>query len=127
MTKKLSAKEQLKKEEAAAKRRKHQDAFRIQLRGNKISDFVEEYKFDPNRNFKFDFAFVGPRIAVELDGGIHMEKGGHNTGTAILRDRRKDQAALLLDWTVFRVAPEMIKSGEAVQTLIILINNRKKD
>ena len=61
--------------------------------------------------------------AVEVNGGIWLKKGGHNTGTGIERDLQKAGAAMKLGWTVYGCTPAMIKSGDALQTIEILINS----
>jgi len=119
--KNLTPKQQLALEKRRAEAERHQAEFRLHLLAHECTGWYEEFQFHPNRKFRFDFAYPPSKIAVEIDGGIHMDKGGHNTGTAILRDRRKDQEALLLGWRVYRVVPEMIKSGEAIETIKKLI------
>lgn len=119
----MSAADILKKEQAKAKRERWEKQLERDLRAVKIEGFSREFKFHEKRKWLFDFAFIHYRLAVEVDGGIWMDKGGHNTGKGILDDRRKDQAAILAGWTVYRVVPEMIESGEALQTIETLLKH----
>lgn len=58
-----------------------------------------EYHFHPTRRWRFDYAFVAERVAVELDGGQWRENGGrHNRDT----DRAKLNEAAALGWIVLR-------------------------
>lgn len=62
----------------------------------------------PTHPWAYDFAHRVARVAVEVQGGIWMAKGAHNTGTAVLRDTRKARFALLRGWLVFQVCSEDI-------------------
>jgi len=60
------------------------------------------------RKFRFDFAWADQKVALEIDGGIWMKRGGHTTGTGKRRDCEKDFEAALQGWTVIRWTPDMI-------------------
>jgi hypothetical protein len=77
--------------------------------------FVAEHKFLKDRKFKFDYAHTGLLTAVEIQGGIWMAKGAHNTGIAIMRDIEKFNEATLAGWALLLVHPGMIKDGTAYQ------------
>ena len=65
-----------------------------------------EYKFHPRRKWRFDFAFVAQRVAVEVDGGQFTKFGGrHNTDA----DREKLNEAAAMGWRVLRFSPQMLK------------------
>lgn len=74
-------------------------------------------------DYRFDFAWPDIKLAVEVNGGIWLKKGGHNTGRGIERDLQKSGAAMKLGWTVYSCTPAMIKSGDALQTIEILIDS----
>lgn len=63
----------------------------------------EQYEFAPNRKFASDFAITAFKILIEYEGGIFMERGGHNSYTGIQRDIEKYQLAQQLGWRVIRV------------------------
>ena len=79
----------------------------------KTKGFVPEHKFHKTRKWLFDYANTSLLIAVEIQGGIWMAKGAHNTGTAIMRDIEKHNEAILGGWALLLVHPGMIKNGEA--------------
>jgi len=78
---------------------------------------VAEFRFHPIRRWRFDFAFVEQKLAVESDGGIWLKKGGHTTGIGYEKDCHKQNAALILGWRVLRFTTGMIKSGVALQQI----------
>lgn len=71
---------------------------------------VEEYKFHPTRKWRFDFAWPGKLVAVEIEGGIWIKGfsghgGSHSLPSNIVRDMEKFNAAMLLGWRIFRFQP----------------------
>lgn len=57
-----------------------------------------EFKFHPTRGWRFDFAWPGPRLALEVEG-----VGRHQTNDGFRKDSEKYNTANLYGWTVFRV------------------------
>jgi very-short-patch-repair endonuclease len=84
------------------------------LRGLKFPTPAREYRFDPIRKWRFDFAWPDQRVAVELDGGI-WTKGGHSTGGGIMRDMEKSNAAQLSGWLVLRFSDKHLEDGSAIE------------
>lgn len=75
---------------------------------------VEEFQFHPSRKWRFDFAWPDYKIAVEVDGGQWLARGGrHNTD----KDREKMNAAAELGWRVFRYSVDMLKEDGAACAL----------
>ena len=72
------------------------------------------------KDWRFDFAWPNLKLAVECEGGAWVG-GRHTRGKGFLEDLRKYQAAQMMGWTVYRTAGELIKSGEAVNTIEELI------
>ena len=70
-------------------------------------DLVAEAKIIPGRRYRFDYAHLQSRIAIELNGQI-WKKGGHNSGAGLLRDYEKINLAAANGWRVFQLAPEMV-------------------
>ena len=75
-----------------------------------------EYRFAPPRDWKFDFALVEAKVAVEIDGGNWMVRYspkqkryipvGRHTQAA---DYIKLNAAAADQWLVFRFTPGMLE------------------
>lgn len=77
----------------------------------------------PSHPWAYDFAHRVARVAIEIQGGIWMKHGAHNTGKAILRDTRKARFALLRDWIVIPVCGEDI-TRETVSEIAQCIRTR---
>lgn len=60
----------------------------------------EEYKFHPERKFRFDFAIPSLKIACEFDGGIFDRNGSHTSVKDIKRDADKKNSAAVMGWRV---------------------------
>lgn len=84
------------------------------MRAFKFPTPTREFRFDPIRKWRFDFAWPDQKVAVELDGGI-WTKGGHSTGTGIMRDMEKSNAAQLDGWLVLRFSDKHLEDGSAIE------------
>lgn len=62
---------------------------------------VREYTFSERRKFRFDFAFVPEKLAIEMEGGI-FAKGAHTRGKHYWSDCQKYNLATELSWAVLR-------------------------
>lgn len=71
---------------------------------------VEEYKFSPDRNWRFDYAFPEFKIAIEQEGGI-FTGGRHVRGAGYLKDMEKYNQAAILGWRILRYTPEQLVSN----------------
>jgi hypothetical protein len=72
---------------------------------------AEEYVFYEFRRWRFDFAFVAEKIAVEVEGNAWNVKGGgrHMQDS----DLDKYNHAALYGWRVFRFSPGMLTKDPA--------------
>jgi very-short-patch-repair endonuclease len=84
-----------------------------QLEDRKIGGYEREYRFHPERRWRFDYAWPSAKVAVECDGGIYTQ-GRHSRGPGQEADNEKLNKAATLGWVVLRFGPKAIKSGEAV-------------
>jgi very-short-patch-repair endonuclease len=97
-----------------------------QIRYAKLPEPQCEYKFLADRRFRFDFAWVELKLACEIEGGIWMRKGAHNTGAAIIRDCKKGNLATMHGWAFLRYTSEQIENGEALNQIEQAIKERMK-
>jgi len=85
----------------------------------------EEYRFDPKRRWRFDFAFPRVMVAVEIDGTL----GRHSTPSGEAKDNEKLNRALELGWKVFRYNSAQLgskqKVTDAVEQVVAFICNAK--
>lgn len=94
-------------------------------------DYVTQYKFLPNRKWRFDFAILDKKIAFEVDGGIYPTKeqlkrgasmgGSHARPQGILNDKEKDWLAKMEGWEVYRVPSQWMFHCERHKPQINLI------
>ena len=78
-----------------------------------LPDPEREYQFCPGRKWRFDFAWIGPKVAAEVEGG-HWVGGRHVRPAGFASDCRKYSQAALLHWRVLRFVAEDIESGAAL-------------
>ena len=62
-----------------------------------------EHRFASPRRWRFDFAWPVEKLAVEIDGLVWNNRGGHQTVAGIMADCEKYETALLNGWRVYRV------------------------
>src|SRR5262245_38966906 len=83
-----------------------------------------EYRFDPERKWRFDWAWPLNLIAMEIEGGAWIQ-GRHNRGSGFLRDMEKYNRAACLGWRVLRCTPQQFASGEILADVAEAINGTK--
>ena len=84
---------------------RHLDALKI--------EYVQEFKFHPERKWKADFRIEGYPILVEVEGGV-LSGGRHTRGKGYSADCEKYSAAAILGWVVIRGTTEQVKKGIVV-------------
>lgn len=97
-------------------------ALAFQLRAVQARPAQREFKFHPERRWRFDFAWPDERLAVEVEGGI-WTKGAHNRGRHFNSDCDKYNAAVLAGWRVLRFTETHIRSGLAVSTILVALES----
>ena len=89
----------------------------------KLREPVRELAFHPKRRWRFDFAWIQEKIAVEIEGGIFSRRRlGHSSGSGISKDMQKYNEAAILGWRVLRVMPEELDNGVAADLLERIFN-----
>jgi very-short-patch-repair endonuclease len=73
-------------------------------------DLEREYRFHHERRWRADFAHVGARVLIEIEGGIWVN-GRHNRAAGFNADLEKYLATGLAGWRVFRFGPDQITLG----------------
>lgn len=99
----------------------------VQCKGIGLPQVLPEWFFHKKRQWRFDFAFVELKLAVEIEGGIwarkgakkceecgEVPKGGHSTGKGMLEDMEKYNAATIEGWRLLRVTPDQVQDGTAL-------------
>lgn len=88
----------------------------FQLRALKIAGYEREYRFDPDRRWRADFAWPTRSLLVEVEGGTRGY-GRHNRHDGFERDCEKYNRAALLGWTVLRFTSSQVMRGEATNVI----------
>ncbi len=82
-------------------------------------EYEREYVALRDRKFAWDFR-VGNYL-IEIQGGIYMRKGGHNTGRGIARDCEKANLANLAGWHTLFFTGEMVRDGSAARDVLAAV------
>lgn len=94
----------------------------VQLGGD-IDQLEQEFKFLNNRKFRFDFACLDKKIAIEIEGAT-WTKGRHTRGAGYSNDCEKYNLAQLNGWQVFRFTSDMLRNDpyKHLTSIIELLN-----
>jgi very-short-patch-repair endonuclease len=71
-----------------------------------------EYRFHPLRKWRFDYAWPGKEVAVELHGGTWI-RGAHSRGAGQSKDFEKLNEAQRYGWKVFQFSIDMLRNDPA--------------
>ena len=100
-----------------------EESFMTWLNRERIPPPEREYRFHPTRRWRLDMAWLGPKVAVEIEG-VLPGGGRHQKMVGFIQDCEKMEAALLLDWKVMRVPGPWVAEGERTiwrpQTMVAL-------
>ena len=75
-----------------------------------------EYRFSPPRRWRFDYVWIVPRVALEVEGGIWI-RGRHSRGAGMLKDMEKYNHAVIQGWRVLRCTPDTLCTRETMRLL----------
>ena len=103
-------KTELQRLQAKANRERHESKFAMLWKARKgpsITILIREYKFHPTRKWRFDFAHVATKTAIEIEGGT-WSGGRHTRGSGYSKDCEKYNEAAKLGWCVLRYTAEKI-------------------
>lgn len=72
------------------------------------TELVHDSTFIPQRRYRGDLLHPETKTVIEIQGGIWLPRGGHNTGIGITRDCEKNALATYHGWAVFPIVSSMI-------------------
>ena len=101
-----------------------EEAFALHCRAEKLEP-IRELQFHPDRKWRFDFAFVSEKIAVEIEGGLFVG-GGHSRGKGYESNLEKYNQAVLMGWRVLRYSTDMVMRGDAINEVLVALQNSSK-
>lgn len=91
-----------------------EEALALHVRAYGLPEPERQYRFHPERRWRFDFAWPELKLAVEVDGVLWGEQGGHQRPDDYADDCEKLNEATLLGWRVLRFTPAQVLAGDAV-------------
>jgi hypothetical protein len=90
-----------------------QTMFLAMCKSHGLPEPVPELRFNPQRFWRFDWAWLAQMIALEIQGGLWVAGGGrHQRGAALLREMEKLNAAACLGWRILYATPDQVTTGE---------------
>ena len=85
-----------------------------QLRIAGMQNWVREYRFHAIRKWRFDFANVALKIAVEIEGFAPGGRAGrHQRVAGFTADTEKYAEAAIAGWRLIRVTTRQVRDGTA--------------
>lgn len=110
----------------------------LHIRAKRLPTPEREHQFHPERKWKFDRAWLGLRVAVEIEGGFfgvgkpcrscgRRKVAGHTSIQRLLSDAEKYNAAAEIGWLVLRYSSKTIESGEAIEQIERVLMARAED
>ncbi len=107
-----------KKAEPLLYRHKFPMFFRLIGENPSIPDPEEEFKFHPTRRWRIDLCWPDQKLALEIEGGTYMAKGGHRGSiTGYVKDVEKYNALSIKGFSLLRFTPQQMDSCEAYDYL----------
>lgn len=97
------------------------DVFTVICKTDLGVECVKEYKFHPERRWRFDYAIPERKIALEVEGGVWTQ-GRHTRPQGFLGDIEKYNTATLMGWRVFRTTPIELYRAATINMLKMAIN-----
>lgn len=85
-------------------------------------DVEKEYRFHPERKWRFDYAIPAIRLAIEVEGGV-WTGGRHTSSKGFLGDMEKYNEAALLGWCLIRTTPDQLLTSKTID----LIKRRQRE
>jgi very-short-patch-repair endonuclease len=105
-----------KKTRQKARKQPQTDFFTVLCRSDLHQECVKEYRFHPQRMWRFDYAMPEHRIALEVEGGV-WTGGRHTSPKGFLGDMEKYNTATLMGWRVFRTTPDALLTKATMDML----------
>lgn len=103
------------------------DFFCALVRTDLKLDVVKEHRFAPPRRWRFDYAILEYKIAIEKEGGVWRKGGGaHSRPANIMRDMEKYTTAAVNGWVIIRRTPQQLNKQETLVLIRKAIEMRRQ-
>jgi len=87
--------------------------------------FVPEHRFHEVRKWRFDFAHIESKTAIEIEGGA-FTNGRHTRGEGFVNDMEKYNEAAFYGWVVLRFTPSQMQESKTFDLIKLVIESRLK-
>lgn len=87
-------------------------------------EFIKEHQFHDKRKWKFDFAHIESKTAIEKEGGA-WTNGRHTRGKGFIEDMEKYNMAIVAGWVVLRFTPQQMNESKTFELIKMVIEKRK--
>jgi hypothetical protein len=77
---------------------------------------VAEHRFDPERRWRFDYAWPDAKVALEVQGGL-FNGGRHSRGPALLKEHEKLNAAACAGWRILYTIPRDLCTKDVIEMI----------
>lgn len=91
-----------------------EECLKQQVKTLGLEEPEQEFRFHETRRWRFDFAWVDKKLAVEVEGGVYSG-GRHTRGKGFEGDCEKYAEAALGGWSVLRFSTKQVLSGMAIK------------
>ena len=99
--------------------------FYWKILGDSTYQYVTEFEFSLERNWRFDVAFNKQKVAIEIDGGV-WSGGRHVRPKGFLNDLEKINMAIECGWVVLRYEPNQFEDdpSQHIEQVLRVLKNR---
>lgn len=87
-------------------------------------ELVTQHRIIPNRQYRFDFAHIDSKVAIEIQGGIWI-KSGHTSGRGLRNSYEKLNLAHCRGWVVFQLSSDMINYTWLTIIYLAIVDRQK--
>lgn len=97
----------------------------VEINLSDLPGYVKEHVFHTTRKWRFDYAWLDLKVALEIHGGV-FTNGRHTRGKGFSEDKVKMNSAQLLGWIVIEATTAQVKNGQMLSWINEAIEVRNK-
>lgn len=79
-------------------------------------EVIPEYRFNPKRKWRLDYAIPSIKVAIEVEGAV-WANGRHTRGSGFIKDMEKYNALSVSGWTLIRVTPSTLFDQKTIENV----------
>lgn len=102
-------------------RSKWEEALAFHIKLAQLPAPSREFKFDPHRKWRLDFAWPKEKVGCEVDGGL-WKSGRHVQAQGFEHDCEKFNALVVGGWRCLRFTSQQVRNGYALNLLEQLLS-----